>query len=322
MKKISIYHIFFTIIISLTFLSFAQIPESDIPSKVKIIKLKEGYSVWTKSYGNSKNKILLVHGGPGGTHESLEIIRTQLENVDIEVIMYDQLGSANSDQPDDKSLWTLERFVDEIEQVRIALGLNKDNFFLLGQSWGAATAMEYAIKYPNNLKGLIVSNMTGSTIAYHLYIRSLSNKVQENLQDSIHKKLKNIEISSPAYKMFVYEIICKKHLCRTIKCPLPLKRSLSNINSKVFMQMINPIEDINNKSFKTWSIWSRLPQIKVPTLTIGAKYDIINPKDVERISKKVLNGEYLYCPNGSHYSQWDDTKVYFKGLIAFLNKNK
>jgi proline iminopeptidase len=90
-------------------------------------------------------------------------------NESIEYIYYDQLGSYYSDQPNDNSLWTTERFVEEVEQVRIALGADSSNFYVLGQSWGGILAMEYALKYQNNLKGLIISNMMASVPAYNKY---------------------------------------------------------------------------------------------------------------------------------------------------------
>jgi proline iminopeptidase len=111
--------------------------------------------VWTKRFGNNpKIKVLLLHGGPGGTHEFFESFESFFPQEGIEFYEYDQLGSYFSDQPKDSSLWVTERFVEEVEQVRKALGLNKDNFYLLGHSWGGILAMEYALKYQDNLKGL------------------------------------------------------------------------------------------------------------------------------------------------------------------------
>ena len=136
---------------------------------IQMIKLKEGYKVWTKRFGNSPMKVLLLHGGPGGTHEYMECFESFFPKANIEFYHYDQLGSAYSDQPDDNKLWTIERFVEEVEQVRQKLGLNKDNFYLFGSSWGGILAMEYAAKYQKNLKGLIISNMTAGFKEYGEY---------------------------------------------------------------------------------------------------------------------------------------------------------
>ena len=140
---------------------------------VKLIPIhtpKGDFKVWTKRFGtNPRIKVLLLHGGPGGTHEYFEAFEGFLPAEGIEFIYYDQLGSAFSDQPKDKDLWTTARFVEEVEQVRVALGLNKDNFYLLGHSWGGILAVEYALKYGANLKGLIISNMMMSIPDYNRY---------------------------------------------------------------------------------------------------------------------------------------------------------
>ena len=113
------------------------------------------YRVWTKRVGNNPRiKLLLLHGGPGGTHEYFEAFDSHLPGAGIEYYYYDQLGSHRSDPvPDDvlPQLLSVERSVEEVEQVRQALGLTRENFFLLGHSWGGILAMEYALKYPQHL---------------------------------------------------------------------------------------------------------------------------------------------------------------------------
>ena len=130
------------------------------------------FRVWTKRVGNSPTmKVLLLHGGPGATHEYFEAFDSYFPAAGIEYYYYDQLGSAYSDQPDEPDLWELPRFVDEVEQVRQALGLDQDNFYLLGHSWGGILAIEYALKYQQHLKGLIISNMMASIPAYNDYAK-------------------------------------------------------------------------------------------------------------------------------------------------------
>ena len=134
---------------------------------IPITTPKGTFNVWTKRVGNNpKMKVLLLHGGPGGTHEFFENFDGYLPNEEIEYIYYDQLESYYSDKPNDSTLWNIEHFVDEVEQVRKALHLNKDNFYLLGHSWGGIVAMEYALKYQDQLKGLIISNMMASVTEY------------------------------------------------------------------------------------------------------------------------------------------------------------
>src|ERR1700761_1974568 len=144
-------------------------------TKLITIQTPKGpFRVWTKRVGNNPTiKVLLLHGGPGATHEYFEAFDSFLPKAGIEYYYYDQLGSAYSDQPDDPALWELPRFVEEVEQVRKALKLDKSNFYLYGQSWGGILALEYALKYQQNLKGLIISNMVASIPAYNRYAHNV-----------------------------------------------------------------------------------------------------------------------------------------------------
>lgn len=140
---------------------------------VKMIPIKTpigNFKVWTKRFGsNPKIKVLLLHGGPAMTHEYMECFETFFQREGFEFYEYDQLGSYYSDQPKDSSLWTTERFVEEVEQVRRAIGANSSNFYVLGNSWGGILAMEYALKYQQHLKGLIVANMMAIEITAFLH---------------------------------------------------------------------------------------------------------------------------------------------------------
>ena len=113
--------------------------------------------------------MLLLHGGPGATSEYFEAFDSYLPAAGVEYYYYDQLGSGRSDQPYDPSLWEIERFVDEVEQVRQALGLDQDTFVLLGHSWGGILAIEYALAHKDHLRGLVISNMMASAPAYSAY---------------------------------------------------------------------------------------------------------------------------------------------------------
>src|ERR1041385_5075736 len=144
---------------------------------VKMIPIntpKGVFHVWTKRVGNNPTiKVLMLHGGPGATHEYLEALDSYFPAAGIEYYYYDQLGSAYSDQPKDPDLVDLPRSVEEVEQVRQALKLDKSNFYLFGQSWGGLLAIEYSLKYQQHLKGLIISNMMASIPAYNEYAQKV-----------------------------------------------------------------------------------------------------------------------------------------------------
>jgi proline iminopeptidase len=289
------------------------------------IKTPKGtFNVWTKRIGNNpKIKVLLLHGGPGLTHELYECFEGYFPNEGIEFIYYDQLGSYYSDQPKDKSLWTNERFVEEVEQVRIALGLNKDNFFILGQSWGGILAMDYALKYQKNLKGLIISNMMASIPEYNEYAQKvLGPQMNKKIYAEIMQLEKNNDFNNPKYSELLFEHYYTEHILRMPQKEWPesIKRCFKHINSEVYitMQGYSEFGISGNATLKNWDVKDKLKTITVPTLTIGAKNDTMDPKHMQWIAKEVQNGRFLFCPNGSHLSQYDDQKNYFSGVIQFL----
>jgi proline iminopeptidase len=294
---------------------------------IKMIPIKTpigNFKVWTKTVGNNPTiKVLLLHGGPGLTHECFESFEGYFPQQSIEFIYYDQLGSYYSDQPKDKSLWTNERFVEEVEQVRIALGLNKDNFYLLGQSWGGILAMDYALKYQKNLKGLIISNMMSSIPEYNKYAQEvLGPKMDKNIYSEIMLLEKNNDFANPKYTELLFEYYYTEHILRKPQKDWPesITRCFKHINSQVYisMQGFSEFGITGDAYIKNWDVSKRLKELKIPTLTIGAKFDTMDPEHMKWISKEVQNGRFLFCPTGSHLSQYDDQKDYFPGVIKFL----
>jgi proline iminopeptidase len=292
---------------------------------VKMIEIttpKGKFKVWTKRIGNNpKIKVLLLNGGPGATHEYFECMESFLPAEGIEFIYYDQLGTGNSDNPNDPAFWDLPRFVDEVEQVRLALQLNKDNFYVLGHSWGGILAAEYALKYQQNLKGLIISNMMMSAVDYSAYSKEvLAKQMDPKVLAQIREIEKNKDFENPKYMELLVPNFYSKHILRMDASlwPEPLNRALGKINQSLYVTMQGPSEFGLSGKLENWDIKKQLSKITVPTLSIGAKYDTMDPKHMEWISTQVKNGTYLYCAKGSHMSMYDDQQTYMKGLIKFL----
>lgn len=283
---------------------------------------KGPFKVWTKRTGHNPHiKLLLLQGGPGCTHEYWECMESYLPSEGIEFIYYDQLGTGFSDNPNDTAMWDLPRYVDEVEQVRKALGLNKDNFFLLGHSWGGILAMEYALKHQQHLKGLIISNMMASCPEYDRYADEILAK---QLDPAVLAEIRKIEAAgdyaNPRYMELLMPHHYATHVCRIPldKWPEPMSRSLNKINQSLYVTMQGPSEFGISGKLEQWDVKDKLHSIKVPTLSIGATHDTMDPKHMEWIANTVQNGRFLLCPNGSHMCMWDDQKVYMKGLVDFL----
>ncbi len=291
---------------------------------IPITTPKGTFKVWTKRVGNNPTvKVLLLHGGPGMTHEIYECFDGYFPQANIEYYYYDQLGSYYSDQPKDLSLWDLPRFVEEVEEVRLALGLNKDNFFLFGQSWGGILAMQYALKYQEHLKGLIISNMVSSIPEYSEYAdKVLAPQLPPEVLKEIMVYENAEEYDNPRYLELLFEHYYTAHILRlpTDQWPDPINRGFKHLNPDVYVTMQGPSEFgiKGDATLKDWDVKDQLHTITVPTLTIGAKYDTMDPEHMKWISKEVKNGRFLFCPNGSHLCQFDDQKIFFEGLISFI----
>jgi proline iminopeptidase len=290
---------------------------------VKMIPIKTpvgDFNVWTKRFGNNqKIKVLLLHGGPAMTHEYMECFETFFQRQGFEFYEYDQLGSYYSDQPTDSSLWTTERFVEEVEQVRRAIGADSSNFYMLGNSWGGILAMEYALKYQRNLKGLIVSNMVADAPAYGKYADDvLAGQMKPEVLSEIRALEAKKDFGNPRYMELLIPNFYHEHICRLKDWPDALNRTFKHANAGIYTLMQGPSEFGISGRLAHWDIKDRLKEIYVPTLMIGARYDTMDPKAMEEQSKLVQKGSYLYCPDGSHLSMWDDQKVYMKGVIKFI----
>ena len=290
---------------------------------IKVIPIetpKGNFNIWTKSIGNNPRiKLLLLNGGPGATHEYFECFESFLLPENVELIYYDQLGCGLSDNPKDTTMWDLGRFVEEVEQVRKALNLNKDNFYLLGHSWGGILAMQYALKYQDNLKGLIISNMMSSCPAYGKYAQEvLAPQFDQKILDTIRQIEAKGDFANPKYMELLMPNFYAKHICRLEQWPEPVTRSFGKMNQSLYVTMQGPSEFGIGGNLINWDVSKELPKIKIPTLTIGGKHDTMDPEHMKWMSTQVQNGRNITCPNGSHMSMYDDQKNYFPGLIQFI----
>jgi proline iminopeptidase len=281
---------------------------------------KGKFKVWTKRVGNNPaTKILLLNGGPGCTHEYFECFESFLPKEGIEFIYYDQLACGNSDNPKDTSLFNLSRYVEEVEQLRVALHLDKNNFYLLGHSWGGILAMQYALKYQSNLKGLIISNMMASCPKYGKYADDvLAKQMDATILDTIRTIEKQGDFKNPKYMQLLQTNYYAKHICRLPEYPEPVSRSFNKMNNDLYTIMQGPSEFGISGKLTNWDVSNELKNINVPTLVIGATYDTMDPKYMEWMSKEIPGAKFLLCANGSHMCMYDDQQTYMKGLIKFL----
>jgi proline iminopeptidase len=281
------------------------------------------FKVWTRRFGNNPRiKLLLLHGGPGSTHEYFEPCDAYFPAAGVEYYYYDQLGSHYSDQPDAPELWSIPRFVDEVEQVRVKLGLDSSNFFLLGHSWGGILAMEYALRYQRHLKGLIISNMMASIPEYNRYAE---NTLIPTIDPLVLAQIKELEMARDYENPRYMELLMQHHyVFHVLRRPLDdwpdsATRSFKHTNPKVYIPMQGPSELGASGQLLNWDRTADLNAITVPTMTIGAKHDTMDPNHMQAMASALPDGRYLYLPDGSHMSMFDDQQRYYRGVIDFLH---
>jgi proline iminopeptidase len=285
----------------------------------KMILVDGKYHVWTKKAGNGKIKVLLLHGGPGFSHDYFECFEDFLPQEGIEFYYYDQLGCGNSDVPADTSLWNIPRYVEEVEQVRKGLGL--DNFYLLGHSWGGMLAMEYLQKYQSHVKAAVLSNMTAGMESYVSYAGKLKAKFLNRQELARYDSLDKLKLyDSPEYQNLLMSKLYTRTICQIPidSWPEPLIRSFKKMNASIYVHMQGVDEFHVTGNFKNWEMWDRLPNIMVPTLVIGGMNDEMNPEDMKKEGKLIPNSRTYLCPTGSHGSMYDDQENYFISLVGFL----
>jgi proline iminopeptidase len=290
--------------------------------RIPITTPRGTFHVWTKRFGNNPTaKLLLLHGGPAATHEYFEACDSYLPGACIEYYYYDQLGSTYSDQPDEPELWQIDRFVDEVEQVRIALGLDANNFFLLGHSWGGILATEYALRHQEHLKGLVISNMMMSIPAYNEYARTV---LMPGMDQDALAEIKRLEAAGETETPRYMELLEPHYLQHVLRLPAaewpdPVNRAFAHVNRSIYVPMQGPSELGASGILANWDRTDDLESISVPTLVIGATHDTMDPVHMEMVAGRIPHGRFLLCHNGSHMAMYDDQATYFRGLIDFIS---
>ena len=274
------------------------------------------YRVWVKQVGTGEVPVLTLHGGPGLNHFYLECFEEFLPRHGIRFWFYDQLGCGFSDAPKDPSLWTLDRYREEVEQVRRGLGLER--FVLYGHSFGGMLAIEYALKYPQHLSGLVISNMTASVAAYVRHAASLVAALPEGARRIIAEFRASGDLEAPEYQQVLQRDLYQRHVCRLRPWPEPLRRSMRYLNAEIYRTMQGPDEFNITGNFRHWDAWARLPKLSMPTLLIAARHDEMSPVQIHRMSTLIPGARFALCPRGSHMAMYDDQRRYFDFLVPFL----
>jgi proline iminopeptidase len=273
------------------------------------------YRVVTYSYGTGDNVLFLLNGGPGLPCNYLREPMLRMVEDGYRVVIYDQLGCGASDRPKDPALWTISRYVEEVETVRQSLGLGQVH--LLGHSWGGWLSIEYALTYPTTLKSLVLSD----TCADMPHLVEELNRLRAALGPETVAMMQRYEatgmLKHPAYEAAI-TILSYRHELRLDEWPEPVRFSFADWNMDVYGTMQGPNEFLYTGNLKDWNRIPELHRITVPTLILCGHHDELPPSCSMRMHQTLPNSEIAVFPNSSHMPFYEEPEAYFARLRQFL----
>jgi proline-specific peptidase len=281
------------------------------------------HRTWYRTFGASadgKLPIVILHGGPGATHQYLESLE-RLAASGRQVIFYDQIGCGRSDRPTDPAFYSVQTFVDELDAVRAHLQLERVH--LLGQSWGGMLAMEYALTKPRGLVSMIVAD---SPASMPLWI-SEANRLRAELPPEVEATLRKHEAdgttTDPAYEEAV-DVFYERHLCRLEEWPDGLLRTGEALaeDGFVYNLMNGPSEFHCIGTLKDWDITPRLHEIETPTLLLSGRYDEATPAIVGAIHERIPNARWTIFEASSHTPHLEEPEAFDAAVLAFLDERE
>ena len=273
-----------------------------------------GFNLFYRTFGTGEEVLLCLHGGPGGTHQYL-LSLGELGDDKLKVVLYDQLGVGESEKPKDTSLFTIENYVEEVEGLRRAMNLGRINLF--GSSFGGALALQYALKYQNNIKKLIIAGGLASVPETVTEMNRLKKTLPKEVQETLAKHEARWAFMNPEYLKAV-EVFYRNFVCRLPEWPDEVSRSLNDMSIPVYWTMNGPNEFTIIGNLRDWDISARLPEIKVPTLVTVGRYDEVTPKVAETIHKGIAGSKLVIFENSAHLTMWDEKESYLKTVKDFV----
>jgi proline iminopeptidase len=283
------------------------------------VRIAGGHRVIAYSFGKSDDTLLLLNGGPGLPCDYLREAHSCLVDEGFRVVAFDQLGCGAADRPTDKSLWRIERYVEEVECVRQALNLGRVH--LLGHSWGGWLSIEYALTHPQALNTLILS----STVADIPQLSQELDRLRAALGPETVAMLQRHEAEGtythPEY-MGAITVLNYRHVCRLMTYPAPVQRSLSDWNMAPYMEMQGPNEFLYIGNLRNWSRLADLPRITVPVLITLGHYDEQTPACAVRMKHALRDAELHVFPSSSHVPFYEEPALYYPVLRSFLGKHR
>ncbi len=271
--------------------------------------------VWYESVGEGP-AILLLHGGPGAPSDYLVPLMDLAED-GFRVVRYDQLGSRRSDKPEDLTLYNVTRFTEEVEAVRIALGLGQVH--VIGQSWGSFLGLEYALVRPEGVKSLVLYSGAASTVECVAGMDALRALLPPETFAMMAAREAVGDVQADDYVAAV-AILMKRHLCRIDPYPPYMAESVANMARPVYETMWGPNEFTCTGTLRSWDRSRDLGRITMPTLILCGKYDEVVPSCSRTLHAGIADSELVIFEESSHSSHFEEPDRFFRVLRNFLSR--
>jgi proline iminopeptidase len=276
-----------------------------------------GGRVWYRSVGEQKNDrapLLCLHGGPGFTHYYLEPLEALADRR--QVIFYDQLGCGRSAAPDDPGLWTVDRAVQEVAAVRAALGLAELHLF--GNSWGGWLALQYTLDRRPELASLILSSSPPSVTRWIADCAELRAELDRPVRDVLDSHEAGGYFSCPEYQWAITQFY-RRHVCRLDPWPECVERTFAGMGADVYLTMWGPSEfgPVTGR-LRDWDVTARLPEIGVPALVTGGRYDEARPAHLAVLAEGLRDAELVIFEDSSHMAFSEERESYIRVAGDFL----
>jgi proline iminopeptidase len=275
----------------------------------------DGHRVVAYEFGSGDNVVLLLNGGPGLPCDYLREAHSFLADHGYRVVAFDQLGCGASDRPTDPALWTIARYVEEVEAVRQALGLGAVH--LLGHSWGGWLAIDYALVYPDALKSLILADTVGDMPHLISELERLRASLGPETVAMMYRHEAEGTYDHPEY-MAAVTLLNYRHVCRLSDWPAPIKRSLDDWNMGPYATMQGPNEFLYIGNLKDWNRIPDMGRIAAPSLIVCGQHDELTPACALRMKLALPDAELKVFPNSSHMPFYEEPAAYYPVLLDFL----
>jgi len=270
----------------------------------RLVVDEAGHEIAYWLFGEGPETLVGLHGGPGADHRALRRLG-ELAGDGLQVLLYDQLGSGQSERPDDDSLWTVPRFVQEFETVRISLGLGRVHLF--GQSWGGMLALQYALDQPEGVKSLVLSNTCSSTAEIYRSMTQFKLDLDADLFVKMVAYEAGGELEHPEYEDATMQLFAR-HLRRAT--PFEIERSISEFeeimgplmgdHGRAYFVMWGPHEFLLTGTLAHWDVTDRLPEIGAPALIVCGWYDEVDLRCHRILADGIRDNEFVIFGNSSH----------------------